>query len=178
MFLWIHSEIIYLPKNTSNGHQEPEVGAGKVLEVEHGVNLTKDDHEGQEEDASIDIVVEGEGPDVSINNWENLLCVDREERNKQRSQYSIYGARERKASRSIFLINAKIETSNNSSTATNGTQWCFLAKDEVSHQNIEDRSQTPSNVIEGDTNILKTEIVEGDHANKDNGEREDLNIER
>ena len=70
--------MINLPKNTSNGHQEPEVGAGKVLEVDHGGNLTKDDHEGQEEDTSVDIVVKGEGPDVSINNWENLLGVDRQ----------------------------------------------------------------------------------------------------
>ena len=35
-------------------------------------------------------------------------------------------------------------------------------------------SISPSNVIEGDTNILETEIVEGDHADKDGGEGEDL----
>ena len=32
----------------------------------------------------------------------------------------------------------------------------------------------PANVVEGDTNILQTEVVEGDHANKDDGEGEDL----
>ena len=25
----------------------------------------------------------------------------------------------------------------------------------------------PANIVEGDTNILETEIIEGDHANKD-----------
>ena len=66
----------YSPKYSSYGHHEPEVNAGQELEVEHGGDLSKDDHEGQKENTGIDIVVEGERPDVALNCWENLLCVD------------------------------------------------------------------------------------------------------
>ena len=111
-----------LPKDSSNGHQEPEVDTGQILEVEHSGNLTKYDHEGQEEDAGIDIVVEGESPDVAVNYWEDFLGEDGEEGHKKRGQYPIYGAGQGETPRSIFLINPEIEPANNSSTAGNGTQ--------------------------------------------------------
>ena len=111
----------YSPKYSSNGHHKPEVDAGEILEAGNNRNLTKDDHEWQEKDTSIDIVVEGECPDVAVNNRENLLGVNGKEGNKQRSQDTIDGTSKRKASRSILLINTEIETTYNSSTAGNGT---------------------------------------------------------
>ena len=89
------------------------------------------------------------------------------------------------------MINSKIETSNNDPTASNSTKRSLLAKDEISHQDIEDCGQAPveynyginrietggdipANIVEGDVNMLETEIVEGDHANKNNGERHHL----
>ena len=38
----------------------------------------------------------------------------------------------------------------------------------------ETEGDLPANVVEGDTNILETEIVEGDHANKHDGEGQHL----
>ena len=43
---------------------------------------------------------------------------------------------------------------------------------------IETGGDIPANIVEGDVNMLETEIVEGDHANKDNGERHHLGGKR
>ena len=41
---------------------------------------------------------------------------------------------------------------------------------------IETGGDIPADIVEGDVNMLETEIVEGDHANKNNGERHHLSI--
>ena len=46
----------------------------------------------------------------------------------------------------------------------------------VTH-NIEDCSKRPSNVVEGNTNILETKVVKGDHANKHQRQWQNLEVE-
>ena len=60
-----------------------------MLEIDDNRNLTKYQHKGNKEDTGIDIIVEGEGPDITINNRENLLGEDGEERHKKRSKNAI-----------------------------------------------------------------------------------------
>ena len=77
------------PKYSTECHHEPEISACKMLEIEDGRDFTKYKHEGNKEDTGIDIIVEGEGPDITINNRENLLGEDGEERHKKRSKNAI-----------------------------------------------------------------------------------------
>ena len=81
------------PKYSTKCHHEPKISACKMLEINDNRDLTKYQHEGNKEDTGIDIVVEGEGPDITINNRENLLGEDGEERHKKRSKNAIDGSR-------------------------------------------------------------------------------------
>ena len=56
----------FLPKNSTNGHHEPEVDTCKVLEIDNGRNLTKYKHERHKQNTSIDIIVECKGPNIAV----------------------------------------------------------------------------------------------------------------
>ena len=80
------------PKDPAKGHHEPEVEAVEVGEPRDGGHLAEHHHEGDEEEDGVDVVVEGEQPDVAVNDGEDLLGVDREEGYEKASQNSIYCA--------------------------------------------------------------------------------------
>ena len=66
-------------KDAAKGHQEPEVKAVEVGEPCDSGHLAKHHHERDEEEDCVDVVVEGEEPDVAVNNNEDLLGVNGEE---------------------------------------------------------------------------------------------------
>ena len=71
------------PKDPAEGHHEPEVKAVEVGKPCDGGHLAEHHHEGDEEEDCVDVVVEGEEPDVAVNDSEDLLGVNGEERDEQ-----------------------------------------------------------------------------------------------
>ena len=53
-------------KDAADSHEGPEVAAVQVLEVDDDRHLAEDDHEGDKEDAGVDVVVKGQRPDVAL----------------------------------------------------------------------------------------------------------------
>ena len=80
------------PKDAAQGHHEPEVKAVKVGEPCDCGHLTEHHHEGNEEENCIDVVVEGEEPDVAVDNNKDFLCVDREEGDEKASKDPVHCA--------------------------------------------------------------------------------------
>ena len=71
------------PKDAAEGHHKPEVHAVEVGEPRNCGHLAKHHHEGDEEEDCVDVVVEGEEPDVAVHNNKDLLGVDGEEGDKK-----------------------------------------------------------------------------------------------
>jgi len=53
-------------EDTAQGHEEPEVGAGLVFKAGNDGQLPEDQHQGEEENTRVHIVVKGQGPDVVL----------------------------------------------------------------------------------------------------------------
>lgn len=70
-------------KDAAKGHHEPEVKAVEVGEPCDSGHLAENHHERDEEEDCVDVVVEGEEPDVAVNDSEDLLGVNGEERDEQ-----------------------------------------------------------------------------------------------
>ena len=71
------------PKDAAEGHHEPKVKAVKMGESGDGGHLAEHHHERDEEEDCIDVIVEGEEPDVAVNNNKDFLGVDGEEGDKK-----------------------------------------------------------------------------------------------
>lgn len=70
-------------KHSPQGHHAPKTGAPQLVEVVEGAELAQQHHEGEEQDTSIDVVVEGQAPDATIHHRQHLLGVDGIERDTQ-----------------------------------------------------------------------------------------------
>ena len=92
-----------LPKDATDSHQEPEVVAVQLIKVGHHRQLSEEDHEREEESAGVDIVVEGEGPDVAIHSWHHFLGVDGEQRHKQGGHHSIHSTWEETNQKTVLI---------------------------------------------------------------------------
>jgi hypothetical protein len=53
-------------EDAAQRHEEPEVGAGLVFEAGNDGQLPEDQHQGEEENTRVHIVVKGQGPDVVL----------------------------------------------------------------------------------------------------------------
>lgn len=67
-------------KHSPQGHHAPKTGAPQLVKVVEGAELAQQHHEGEEQDTSVDVVVEGQAPDATIHNRQHLLGVDGIER--------------------------------------------------------------------------------------------------
>ena len=74
----------------------------------------------------------------------------------------------------FYLVNPKIEASEDDGTAGHSCKTRLLAENEICEQNVEDGGQTPSDVVEGYANVAEAEVVECDHPDEDDGERKHL----
>ena len=63
-----------LPKDAANSHEEPEVRVCQVVEAGDDGQLSEHQHQRDEEGAGVDVVVEGEGPDVALHRGHHLLA--------------------------------------------------------------------------------------------------------
>ena len=181
---------INLPKYSTNSHQKPKVRASQIFKVDHHGHLSKYQHHWQEEDAGVNIVVKGERPDIPIYCRENLFSEDSIERNKERWENTKDCAQHRETARDIFLKDPQVESTKNNSAARDGRKRGLLAKHKVGQEDIEDcweaptnaivsstlnitdeDEEVPANVVEGDSDMLETEIIQGYHGDKDNRER-------
>ena len=50
----------------------------------------------------------------------------------------------------------------------------LVTENEVREENVENRGEGPSDVVEGDADILEAEVVGGDHEDEHDGEGQDL----
>ena len=61
-----------LPEDAANSHEEPEVCVRQVVEAGDDGQLSEHQHQRDEEGAGVDVVVEGEGPDVALHRGHHL----------------------------------------------------------------------------------------------------------
>ena len=66
-------------------------------------NITEYHHQGKKQQAGIDVVVEGQGPEVPVHHRQNLLGVDGIQRDEEGGEDSKYCARQGETSGLIFL---------------------------------------------------------------------------
>ena len=76
----------------------------------------------------------------------------------------------------LYLIDSKIEASKDNSTTCHSSKTCLLAKNEICEEDVKHCGQAPSDVVERDANVPKTQVVECDHPDEDNGEGKHLNF--
>ena len=64
-------------KHTTDSHQDPEIHGEKAVKVKDNRDLAHDDHERDEQEHGVDIVVEGQEPDVVVHHRQDSFDVDR-----------------------------------------------------------------------------------------------------
>ena len=101
---------------------------------------------------------------------QDSLGVDGEPGYKETCKDSIDSARETEGTSSVLLIYTKIESTNNNTTAGDGREARLVFQNKVYQKDVEGRCKASSDVIEGDVNMLETEVVESDHSNKYDGQ--------
>ena len=70
------------------------------------------------------------------------------------------------------LVHSHVEAGHNDAAADSGGHGGLLAEDEVGEEHVEHGGETPPDVVEGDPHVLEAEVVEGDHADEHQGERQ------
>lgn len=63
-------------KHPPQRHHAPEAQVSEAAEAADAAHLPEDDEKREEEERGVDIVVEGQLPDVAVHRWHHLLGVD------------------------------------------------------------------------------------------------------
>jgi len=69
------------------------------------------------------------------------------------------------------LINSHPEPDNDNDTTNDGSVRRFFSKNDVSCCDVENGGQWSADVVEGDADVFKTQVVECDHGHEHNWER-------
>ena len=64
--------LLSLPEDATDSHEEPEVSVGQVVEAGNDGQLSGHQHQGDEQGAGVQVIVECQGPDVPIHSRHNL----------------------------------------------------------------------------------------------------------
>ena len=64
--------LLSLPEDAADSHEEPKVGVSQVVEAGNDGQLSGHQHQGEEEGAGVQVVVECQGPDIPIHSRHNL----------------------------------------------------------------------------------------------------------
>ena len=64
--------LLYLPEYAANSHEKPEVSVGQVVEAGNDGQLSAHQHQGEEEGAGVQVIVECQGPDVTLHSRHHL----------------------------------------------------------------------------------------------------------
>ena len=125
-------------KQAAQRHHTPEVGAAQLGEGEEGPELPQHQEQGQEEDASVDVVVEGQTPDAAVHRREHLLGVDGVERDAEAGEHAEEGPRPRQGALCSFLVHSKPEATCSGERGTSmgrrkDREFCHPSSQTVSH---------------------------------------------
>ena len=96
------------------------MGAAQLGEIEEGPELPQHQEQGQEEDAGVDVVVEGQAPDAAVHRREHLLGVDGVERDAEAGKHAEEGPRPRQGALRALLVHSEPEAT---CSWQKGTAW-------------------------------------------------------
>lgn len=86
------------PEKSGGRHRDPKSEAKNLGIVVDDGRLAKDDHEGNEEENCVDVVVKGEQPNAVVHFRQDPFDVDGVQRDKEGGQHSVDCSRNRQCS--------------------------------------------------------------------------------
>mmetsp|Transcript_20422 Transcript_20422/g.59115 ORF Transcript_20422/g.59115 Transcript_20422/m.59115 type:complete len:292 (-) Transcript_20422:437-1312(-) len=158
-------------EESRHGHGRPEGGRNQlVVHVLHdGLSLEVGD-EGYEEEACIDVVVEGETPVIVVDDRQYLLGEYRIERDEERGHDARARPQEGKVD---FAVPPHEEPEDDHEEARDGPARGGYAEQRVREEDVEHDGERSGDVVERHLDPLEAEVVEGDHPHEDNRQGED-----
>lgn len=97
-------------EHATQRHHAPERGVTQTAEMDEVADLAEDEDEWEEEDAGVDVVVEGELPDVSIYRRHDPLGEDGVEGDAGAGQHTEKYTCPRQGARHTFLVHTQPES--------------------------------------------------------------------